>query len=122
MIKHLLNAMKLNEPTDFFVQGSAPHPYQVRVMKIQNRLLATCTCQAGVYGQLCKHVTRIINGDTQGVISGNLEEVRNMPAFIEDTVVPGLFQEIKRMEREAESAKLALKKAKNELADSLSGS
>jgi hypothetical protein len=106
------------EPLEFFVQGSSSEPYSVRIIKLGERVLATCTCKAGIMRQLCKHRIRIMQGDSQGVISGNLQEIRNMPSFLEGTIVPAAIQEIARLEREAEETKRAVARAKESLAKS----
>jgi hypothetical protein len=108
------------EPLEFFVQGSSSEPYAVRILKIGERVFATCTCMAGVMRQLCKHRIRIMQGDSQGVISGNLEEVRKMPSLLEGTIVPAAIREIDRLEEEVEEAKRALLRAKESLAKSFS--
>lgn len=58
-----------------------------------------------------------MQGDSQGVISGNLEEVRKMPSLLEGTIVPAAIREIDRLEEEA---KRALLRAKESLAKSFS--
>ena len=74
------------EPLEFFVQGSPSKPYSVRILRLGERVLATCTSQAGIMRQLCKHRIRTMRGDSEGVVSGNLEEVRDMPSFLEGTI------------------------------------
>jgi len=63
-----------------------------------------------------------MQGDSQGVISGNLLEVHNMPSFLQGTIVPAAIQEIARLEREVEEAKRAVTREKESLAKSLSDS
>ncbi|PWT77808.1 MAG: hypothetical protein C5B58_16235 [Acidobacteria bacterium] len=70
-------------------------------------------------GQLCKHRVRIMQGDPEGVVSKNLEEVHNMPFFLTGSIVPEALKEIARLEKDAEEAKRAVMRAKQFLADSL---
>ena len=59
-----------------------------------------------------------MQGDSQGLVSGNLEEVRNMPSFLEGTIVLTAIHEIARLEEQVEEAKRALVRAKESLAKS----
>jgi hypothetical protein len=59
-----------------------------------------------------------MQGDSERVVSGNFEEVRNMPSFLEGTIVPGAIREIARLEDEVQEAKCALALAKESLAES----
>jgi hypothetical protein len=106
------------EPLEFFVQGSSLEPYNVRIRRVGERILATCTCKAGIMRQLCKHRIRILQGDSQGLVSGNLEQVLNMPSFLEGTVVLNAIRQIARLEEEVEEAKRILARAKEALAKS----
>jgi hypothetical protein len=59
-----------------------------------------------------------MRGDSEGVVSGNLEEVRDMPSFLEGTIVPAAIREIARLGDEVQEAKSALALAKESLAES----
>jgi hypothetical protein len=63
--------------------------------------------------------SELMQGDLEGVVSENLEEVRNMPFFLAGTVVPKAFEVIALLEKEAEEAKRAVTRVKQSLADAL---
>ena len=71
----------------FLVQGSSPEPYVVTFEKNENNLTAQCTCTAGTMGQYCKHRFNILNGDDEGVVSENLDEVEAVAELLPGTDV-----------------------------------
>ena len=63
----------------FLIQGNATEPFQVRFLREADRLTATCTCNAGLLGKLCKHRLGLLRGDLTGLVSGNQEQVPRIP-------------------------------------------
>ena len=59
----------------FLIQGSAPNPFRVCFRRDGERLSATCTCNAGVLGKLCKHRLGLMKGDPFGLVGGSAEQV-----------------------------------------------
>lgn len=49
--------------------------YIVSVERLGDKVLATCTCKAGEYGQLCKHQIGILSGQ-DGFLASSDEDVR----------------------------------------------
>lgn len=45
--------------------------YVVTVQKSGDNVLATCTCKAGEFGQLCKHQIGILSGQDDGLASSD---------------------------------------------------
>ena len=43
--------------------SSSGEPYEVHFDFLDNKLAVFCNCQAGIYGKLCKHKTRLLDGD-----------------------------------------------------------
>ena len=58
---------------EFRVQGSMPQPYCVRFARVGERVTATCDCEAGLIGALCKHRRRLLAGEIEGVVEGGSE-------------------------------------------------
>ncbi len=104
----------------FLVQGSEPAPYTVVFDEQAGRVTATCSCRAGAQGpvgQCCKHRTAILRGETEGIVSGNAEDVRIVRGWIAGTdielAVRSLAEgeaELDRARRKVAAAKKALEK------------
>lgn len=45
-------------------KSSSDTPYDVMFACSDNRLTVTCNCKAGIFGQLCKHKTELLAGDS----------------------------------------------------------
>ncbi len=100
---------------EFLVQGSAVEPYKVTFQKTEQHLSASCTCSAGIYGQYCKHRFSILRGETKGIVSNNLNEVKIVVDLIADTDIEDALIEIEQAEIEAERAKKIIAKAKKKI-------
>jgi len=107
------------ESIEFLVQGSAPKPYEVSFSKEGNNLTAHCTCPAGQVGQYCKHRFRILEGKTQGIVSGNESEAQIIKSWLVGTDVESAMIEVKKAESRLEEAKKELSGYKKKLAHSL---
>lgn len=44
--------------------SSSGEPYDVHFDFLDNKLAVFCNCPAGIYGKLCKHKTRLLDGDS----------------------------------------------------------
>jgi uncharacterized Zn finger protein len=101
----------------FAVQGSEEEPYEVTFIKRSDtKLSAYCTCPAGEHGQYCKHRFRILDGLTDGIVSNNLHEVKEVNAWLPGTDVEIALIKMRELAAEAERIKKALQKAKKEMA------
>lgn len=103
----------------FQVQGSAEEPYEVTFQKAGDNLSAFCTCPAGENGQYCKHRFRIFEGSSEGIVSGNLEQVPIVVAWLPGTDVAAAMAAVVAAEREFERAKKAVTGAKKNLAEAM---
>jgi uncharacterized Zn finger protein len=43
-------------------------PYNVNFIVVDGMLRIHCSCPAGIYGQLCKHRTALIEGDNRNAL------------------------------------------------------
>lgn len=98
------------------VQGSAEEPYQVTFRKEGNNLSATCTCQAGENGQICKHRSSILEGNSEGIVSDNHAEVATVVAWLPGTNMAAAIRAVTIAEGEYERTKKAFSVAKKNLA------
>lgn len=103
----------------FLVQGSAGNPYEVSFRREGSNLSAYCTCPAGANGMYCKHRVAILNGMTQGVVSGNASEVGEVAGWLSGTDVEAAMDEVEALEVQMDQIKNALSKAKKNLAKSM---
>jgi len=97
------------------VYGSKGDVYEVAFTALSGKAIASCTCKAGVNGQLCKHRLALLAGDMERLVDGSkaaeVKSVLGWPEF-----VPALDQVAKLCELEAkieelDKAKSSLKKA-----------
>lgn len=100
----------------FLVQGSANAPYKVTFKKTDNNLSAFCNCPAGDNGQYCKHRFSILNGFTDGIVSGNEAEVQIVSSWLPGTDVETAIKTVMDAEVKYELAKRELSEAKKHLA------
>ncbi len=105
---------------EFLVKGSEPVPYIVKFSKIGGKLKATCSCRAGIMGQLCKHRLSILAGDSTSIVSDNRNDVSNIQNFLIGTDTEALLDSIKQIEDEKKIIEDKLKQYKKKVAKSLS--
>ncbi len=107
------------ETIQFLVQGSADEPYEVTFQKSGNNLSAFCTCAAGQNGQYCKHRFQILEGSTEGIVSGNSEQVPTVITWLPGTDVAEALAALTAAEREFDRAKKVVTHAKKNLASAM---
>lgn len=104
----------------FRVQGSAQEPYEVRFVKRSDtNLSAYCTCPAGENGRHCKHLTEILTGCTDGIVSDNGDDVKTVCEWLVGTDVEVVLMEMLRLDEEAARIKEQLTAAKKKLVKAL---
>jgi len=104
----------------FKIQGSAAEPYTVTFEKRSSaNLSAYCTCPAGENGQYCKHRFNILDGETKGIVSGNLDDVKIIQAWLVGTDVEKALVQMRELEAEAVRIKKALAAAKKDVAKAM---
>lgn len=82
-------------------------------------LSARCTCPAGVVGQYCKHRIRILEGNDEGVVSGNQTEVATIASWLSGTDVELVFKQLREAEHRFEEAKGEVSTLKKKFAKAL---
>lgn len=101
----------------FLVKGSsAVEPYEVTFVKKGAELSAFCTCNAGQYGDICKHRIGIIDGDLKLIVSGNVAEAEKVIEWLVGSSLQSALARVREAELEAETAKRELAMAKKALA------
>ena len=88
----------MDEQLIFQIQGSAPNPFRVTFRLEAGQLSATCTCNAGLLGKLCKHRLGLLQGEPLGIVSGNEKDVPRIQGLFRGTEVEGALTELLRAE------------------------
>ena len=109
------------ESVTFLVQGSVPDPYEVTFQRDGERLSAACTCPAGQLGQHCKHRLRILAGDDEAIVSGNIPDVATVVGWLPGTHLEAAIADLREAEDQAEQAKRIVTAAKRKLGRVLQG-
>lgn len=105
----------------FLVKGSAPEPYKVSFVKLQDQLRAFCTCPAGDNGTYCKHRFNILSGDTSHIVSGNSVDVETIVSWIAGTDLEKALKEARSAEEEVRRAQVRLRLTHKRLSRSMHG-
>lgn len=106
----------MNMKVEFLVQGSAIEPYKVTFQRTGQHLSAFCTCPAGINGQYYKHRFSILRGETVGIVSNNLSEVKIVVDLLAGTDIEDTLIEMEQAEIEAERTKKILAATKKKIA------
>jgi uncharacterized Zn finger protein len=106
---------------EFMVQGSEPEPYKVVFKKNSANLKATCSCRAGMMGQMCKHRLMIMGGDNSAIVSDNGEKVIEVVLLLVGSQAGEAFANVKSLESEKKLIDERIKKAKKALVKALGG-
>ena len=98
----------------FKVQGSEKDPYLVIFQKKGSELLAFCSCAAGEKGQYCKHRFNILDGQTDRIVSSNIEAAKEIQKWLSGSKLESERKKMRELEQQVEAAKksLALSKKK----------
>jgi hypothetical protein len=103
----------------FRVQGHETEPYVTVFQKVGNGITGKCSCPAGVKGReglCCRHRTRILRGNTEGIVSGNLEDVKVVQGWIAGSDIEVSVLNLAKGEAALERARKKIAAAKRELA------
>ncbi len=104
---------------DFYVKGSEDDPYKVTIEKLGSDLNAYCTCAAGVNGQACKHRMRILSGNPEGIVDGDLDALSLVVDWVAGTDVEYFLRQLIAAEDVFEEAKARLSAARKDFAASM---
>ena len=111
--------------TIFSKSSSHPEsPYGVKFTSKNNRLQVHCSCPAGIHGQLCKHKTAFIIGDSkmlyeqsQRVLLNDVASIISTSSLKNDCF--NFLQRKKEIEASQQALKKELKAIKSDLATKL---
>lgn len=103
----------------FLVQGSSAEPYEVVFQNDDSVLSATCTCQAGAMGQVCKHRVSILEGSASGVVSGNESEIAAVTSWLPSSKLALAMSALAEAEADLEKAKKRVASSKKQLVSAM---
>lgn len=103
----------------FAVQGSSSEPYEVVFQKSESTVSATCTCQAGAMGQVCKHRVSILSGGKDGIVSGNESEIPVVISWLPGSSIAAAMSAIAEAEAEFDKIKKRVAAAKKQLSTAM---
>lgn len=106
---------------EFLIQGSETDPYKVVFEKNGPILKASCTCRAGIFGQLCKHRLLLLNGNTDGLVSPNVAEACEVASWLAGSNVASAISDLVTLEAEKQAIESRIKRAKKVVALALMG-
>jgi uncharacterized Zn finger protein len=104
---------------EFLVQGSETIPYKVVFRKNGTDLRATCSCRAGVMGQLCKHRLAILDADKSAIVGENGDQVTEVASWLKGSNIAESVSEVVTLEAEKKIIEEKIKRAKKLLAKAL---
>jgi len=109
------------EKIKFLVQGSAPEPYELSFRQSGNNIIALCTCPAAMNGQHCKHRLNILRGISNGIVSGNENQVAHVQSWLPGSDIELLMNQMEEAESTLERAKNNLSALKKRIARTMYG-
>lgn len=99
------------ERIEFRVQGSAPEPYVVVFEREGDNINARCSCPGSRMAKRCKHRLSILYACTDGIVSGNLDDVALVCGWMAGSDVASALARADAAEAAWKQAKSALKVA-----------
>lgn len=103
----------------FYVQGSSAEPYKIECNSESG--VMSCTCQAGLKKQICKHRIGLLKGETESLRSGLEALLSDFLEKIQGSRLFNDFMEYEKLNRESELLEQKLKIAKSLLLKAMKG-
>lgn len=98
---------------EILAKSSSGNPYKVLFTIEENSISAFCSCPAGIHRKLCKHITRIMNGEDSILFDSNQkQELAKIVSLLRNTKIPSLISDLRESEIFLENAQKVVKKAK----------
>ena len=105
--------MESENQVEILVKSSSGEPYTVSFYIDKNNISATCSCPAGIYRMLCKHIIHIISDDDSILYDKNHKKtMKKICAHLQNTKIPLFFSKWKESEEVLKRAQQNAKKSK----------
>lgn len=98
-----------------FLVAERGERYQVACRIKDCNLTITCSCPAGVAGELCEHRLELLTGDARHVVSGNAGDVRDLGDYLPECDVWPQLERLIAAKRHLETAVDEFSRAKTAL-------
>ena len=101
---------------EIFVKSSSGDPHLVSFQFDESDLSAFCSCPAGIYRKLCKHIMHLISGDDSILHDRSQKKImEQITKHLQKTTIPSLLCELNESEIILKKAQQKVKKAKKNL-------
>jgi len=101
-------------------KSSSEEPYDVVVTKHESFFIVSCTCQAGIYGKICKHKTQLLAGDESMLFNpDDLSALTEIRSLIQSSEYNALLKEYETIRKEIEVAKRKEQKFRRRIEDAM---
>jgi hypothetical protein len=108
--------MESEKNIEILVKSSSGDPYTVSFNIDINNISAFCSCQAGIYRILCKHIIGVIGNDDSILYDEKQKKLmKKICTHLQNTNIPLLFSEWKESEELLKKAQQNVKKSKKYL-------
>jgi hypothetical protein len=88
------------------VKSSSGDFYDVIFIIAEERCIVKCNCQAGIYGQICKHKLTLLSGDKSLLFDGEqVDKFNNLQELLKETKIKELSYKLISIKREIEEKK-----------------
>lgn len=105
------------------VQGSSDEPYEVEFNREGDVVVGSCTCKAGLFGQLCKHRVLLLSGDETYIPASDFGTVKDqLKALVTGSDLEAELDRIYELSEMKINIDRELKKRKKHMAGLLSRS
>lgn len=98
------------------VTGSTEEPYFVSFERLDRHLGMTCTCQAGRFGQFCKHRAALLQGDTSAVVGDDKALASTISMMLQGSDIEDIFLQVTAETAALDAAKRRLDALKKRMA------
>jgi len=98
---------------EVLAKSSSGNPHTVRFYFGENDLSVFCSCPAGVYRRICKHILHLISNDDSILYDRNQKKLmKQIDTHLQKTTIPSLLSELNKSEALLKKAQQRAKKAK----------
>ena len=107
---------------ELLAKSSSGDPYHVRFRSDEGKLSISCTCQAGKFRKLCKHVVALLGGDASMLYDrAQATQLAGLREWAQGRRLASLFSELNAARIAAEEANSQFKKAKTKVEKAMRG-
>lgn len=102
------------------VISSSGEPYDVHFEFSENKFKVNCNCPAGIYGKLCKHKIRLLDGDSSLLFNKtDYEVLEQIHEVVKKSKYIEIISSYNNLKKEIEVAQKKEKKLKEQIEQSL---